>query len=170
MAIVRAGDLDIDTDLPFQRRSWFVQRIGWVVMSLFVLGALAGLLGPGPLSRARVSVPNVLEVEYQRFTRYDDAETLTVRLAPSVSETSVVRLSLNRQYLDHSKVESVLPSPERVEAAADGAVFAFRIADPGRPVEIAFTMRPQKIGRVQARVRIEDGRGRETTFRQFAYP
>ena len=38
----RVGDLEIHQDLPFQRRSWTVQRVGWAIMALVVL---AGLLG-----------------------------------------------------------------------------------------------------------------------------
>jgi len=136
MAIVRLGDLDIDADMAFQRRSWIVQRIGWILMLALVLAAVLGVLGSGPLSHATTAIPGQLRVEYQRFTRYDDPETLVVRAEGAATTAGVVRLSLNRQYLDHSTVESVLPSPERVDAAAERTIFAFRVAEPGRPIEV----------------------------------
>jgi len=45
----RAGDLEIDEDLSFQRREWRVQRGGWVVMAVLILLALLGLTGRGPI-------------------------------------------------------------------------------------------------------------------------
>ena len=49
----RVGDLEISPDLNFQRRSWAMQRFAWVVLALFILAALLGLFGPGPLSQTR---------------------------------------------------------------------------------------------------------------------
>ena len=64
----RVGDLEISQDLTFQRRSWIVQRVGWVMLALLILAALGGLFGPGPLSRARAGPHDgPLWVEYQRF-------------------------------------------------------------------------------------------------------
>ena len=45
-----SGDLELDQDLIFERRTWTVERVAWVIMALVGLAALAGLLGPGPLS------------------------------------------------------------------------------------------------------------------------
>ena len=71
VAIVRIGDLEVDEDLPFQRRAWVAQRIGWVLMALFVLAAAVGLLGAGPLSHARIDVPGLMTLEYERFARFE---------------------------------------------------------------------------------------------------
>jgi hypothetical protein len=172
VAVVRAGDLDIDVDMAFQRRAWLVQRVAWAVMALLVAAALGGLLGPGPLTRATAGEPGALEAEYQRLTRYEDAEVLTLRLAPAVTAPGVVRVSVNREYLDHARVESVMPAPERTEAAEGRVVFAFRVAEPGRPLDVSFTLKPRRIGPTEARLRVESpgAPGREVRFRQFAYP
>jgi hypothetical protein len=172
VAIVRAGDLEIDQDLTFQRRAWMVQRVGWVVMALLIAAALAGVLGSGPLSRQTARAPGALEVEYQRFGRYQDAETLTVRLEPAVTAVPLVRLSVNREFLDHSAIERVVPAPERVEAAERRVVYSFRVAGPGQPFPVTFNARPQRIGPVAVTLRVESeaAHGREARFRQFAYP
>jgi hypothetical protein len=172
MAIVRAGDLDIDVDMVFQRRSWIVQRVAWIVMTLLVVAAALGLLGPGPLSRATASLPGVLEAKYQTLTRYEDPETLTVRVAPAVTTSGLVRLSINRDYLDRAQVTSVTPTPERVEVAHARVVYVFRVAEAGRPLDVTFDLKPRNIGRAEARLAIESpaGRGRALTMRQFAFP
>lgn len=169
---VAGGGLEIDQDLGFQRRSWVVQRTGWAVMALLVAAALAGLFGSGPLSRRIARAPGAFEVEYQHFTRYEDPELLTLRLEPAVTAVPLVRLSINMEFLDHARIESVLPAPERVEAAAGRVVYAFRVAEPGRPFPVVFNMRPQRVGRAAARLRVESeaARGREAAFRQFTYP
>jgi hypothetical protein len=46
-----SGDLELDQDLAFERRTWTVERVAWVAMGLMGIAALAGLLGPGPLSK-----------------------------------------------------------------------------------------------------------------------
>jgi hypothetical protein len=43
----RAGNLEINQDLRFQRRMWAVQRIGWAVMALIVLVGLVGVVRDG---------------------------------------------------------------------------------------------------------------------------
>ncbi len=48
--VQRVGDLEVAQDRTFQRRSWTIQRVGWVVMLLVAAAALAGLTGSGPLS------------------------------------------------------------------------------------------------------------------------
>ncbi len=44
------GDLELAQDLDFERHTWTVERIGWLAMAAVGLAALAGWLGPGPLS------------------------------------------------------------------------------------------------------------------------
>ena len=53
----RVGDLEIEQDHDFQRRSWRLQRAGWIVLSLVLLAGLLGLFGSGPLAHATVGAP-----------------------------------------------------------------------------------------------------------------
>jgi hypothetical protein len=168
---VRVGGLEVDEDLEFQRKSWTVQRVGWVVMALFVIAAAAGLLGSGPLSHATADVPGVMAVEYQRFARLETSETLTIRLEPAAIPAGTVRLSVNREFLDASKVASVLPAPRRVESAAGRLVFVFAVAEPRTPMVVTFSIEPQEIGRSQGIIGLESiPEPRYVTFRKLVYP
>ncbi len=51
-----AASARVEEDLPFQVRSWRVQRLGWCVFALYVGAALAGFLGDGPLAQRRVEM------------------------------------------------------------------------------------------------------------------
>jgi hypothetical protein len=172
VAIGRAGDLDIDQDMTFQRRSWIVQRVGWSVIGAAIAAALLGLLGSGPLSRSTAVAPGAFAVGYERFVRYEDPETLAIRLEPEAAADRLVRLAIDRRYLDRSRLQSALPSPERVESADGRVIFVFRTAEPGRPLPIVLTLKPQRFGPIEGWVRLESGpaSGREVRFRQFAYP
>ncbi|MGE0153750.1 MAG: hypothetical protein AB7R90_14130 [Reyranellaceae bacterium] len=53
---------------PLQRRFWMVERIGWAVLTLVIVWAVAGGAGGGLLSQARLQKDGV-ELVYDRFAR-----------------------------------------------------------------------------------------------------
>ena len=165
----RADGLEIDEDPAFTARAWQLQRASWIAMALVVVLALTGLLGSGPLSRSVVSLPGLLRVEYQRFARYEAAQTLTVRLEPGATRGGETKLWIDRRYLDDTRVEAVTPPPTRVEATEDRLVYAFAIGRPGRPVTIVVALQSEQIGPITGRIGLE-GAADHVTFRQFVYP
>jgi hypothetical protein len=80
------GGLQIEQDLEYQQRAWTVQRVGRVMMALAVLAALAGLLGPGPLSRASAGATgDPLRLEYERFLRFQTPTSPSIELSPTAA-------------------------------------------------------------------------------------
>jgi len=165
----RADGLEIDEDPAFTARAWRLQRASWIAMALVVTLALTGLLGSGPLSRSVVSLPGLLRVEYQRFARYEAAQTLTVRLEPGATRGAEAKLWIDRRYLNDTRVESVTPPPARVEATEDQLVYAFSISRPGRPITIVVALQSEQIGPITGRIGLE-GAAEHVTFRQLVYP
>ena len=53
----QATSLQIEEDLPLQERTWRFQRVGWAIMGLLLLSALAGLFANGPLSWGKAQDP-----------------------------------------------------------------------------------------------------------------
>lgn len=49
--------LEIEEDLRLQHRLWTAERVGWLMVGVLVLAALAGLFGTGPLSLSSVASP-----------------------------------------------------------------------------------------------------------------
>jgi hypothetical protein len=162
-------DLEIDQDIEFQRRSWRVQRIGWVAMVILVGLGLVGGLGSGPLSRQVLVVPGVLHLDYKRLTRYQSPEKLIVRLQSAAISGREVGLWIDREYLDASKVETVTPPPIHVESGADRLVYFFRLARTGEPAAISFLLHSEHLGPVAGRIGIVDSDA-SISFRQFVYP
>jgi hypothetical protein len=167
--ITRVGDLEIAQDLDFQKKSWVFQRVGWVLMALFVILALAGLFGPGPLSTTTVGDERApVRLQYERFVRSRDPTQLTLHIGPNAGQDGEVRVWLDREYLYRVQVRHIIPEPERVEAGADRLTFVFRLAGPNQPTAILFNLEPEDIGQAQGRFGVDQG---ETlSFIQFVYP
>ena len=119
-----SGPRELDRHLPFQRREWRAQQIGWIALGLFLAAALAGLFGGGPLSSARASdLHGGLTVDYQRFVRAGAAQRLLFEI--NTPAASPVELRLSRAYLDAIRVEHVLPPPASTTATGEWTTFVF---------------------------------------------
>uniref|UniRef100_A0A1I7YW47 CinA domain-containing protein n=1 Tax=Steinernema glaseri TaxID=37863 RepID=A0A1I7YW47_9BILA len=66
-------------DMSMQQRVWRFERVGWYLLVIVVLLALAGLFGNGPLSDAEVvSQDGRVKVEYQRLSRSGTTDNLYI--------------------------------------------------------------------------------------------
>jgi hypothetical protein len=163
------GSLEIVEDLEFQRRSWIVQRIAWAVMAAVVLAAAAGLFGSGPLSDAQAnSADGSVRIDYARFARYQAPARLKIQTSGGRARDGVVRISLNREYLDGITIKQVSPLPDHTETAPGGVVFVVREAEPGAAVTVHIDYEPARVGRLQGYLAAGDAPG--LRFGQFVYP
>jgi hypothetical protein len=159
--------LQLEQDLRFQRVSWRIQRVAWVVVVLLLLAAAAGLLGSGPLSTAVTAVPDRFDVTYQRFSRYQTPETLTLNFWPAVTASGEAAVWFDREYLERTRVGPITPRPTRVEAADQRVRYVFQVNQPGRPLGVTFSLQLQRVGLVRARMGVDDA---VRDFWQFVYP
>lgn len=159
----RVGDLEIDQHLGIQAFSWRLQQLGQVAIVLVLVAALLGLLGRGPLSRARVGEAS-FEVEYGRFERRTQETTLVVRLGPRPSV--VAQLWVDASYVAAQPFQQVFPEPERVELRDARLIMTLRVS--GARPEIVITTRPEAFGSMRARMGLVDGP--DVAFDQFVYP
>lgn len=168
-SIQRVGDLEIEQDHDFQRLSWRMQRVGWIILALVLLAGLLGLFGSGPLAHATVGAPgSPLRLEYDRFGRIDAPSTLTALVRPSTRRPGEAILHLDRGFTDFFQIERMQPTPDRTEAGADHSVYVFRATGSPGPVRVTFRLRPDQPGLLTGRVR-QDG-GSWLTFHQLVYP
>lgn len=166
MALPRVGSLEVAEDPAFQHRSWRIQRIGWLVMALLVLGALGGVFGAGPLSRATEESAE-LSVEYPRFARLQAPVRLTLRFPAQAARNGEVRLWLERRYVEKAKLERVVPQPREVEASPERLTYVFAVAGGEGLAAATFHLEFDTFGLVEGRA----GTGsRVLSFRQLVYP
>lgn len=151
--------------LAFLRREWIVERLGWVAMAAVVLAALAGILGDGPLARARMhTADGIAELRYSRFSRARAPDTLQVSFG---RDPGPLRLSLSRHYVtDAVKVEQITPPPASVQLSASEVTYEFH--NVGSYGAITVDIEPRHAGRIHAELRVRDGA--PLAFTQLVYP
>jgi hypothetical protein len=163
--IQRLRDLEIEEDMPGQRRQWIAERCGWIVMGLLLVAAMTGLLGRGAASSATVqSTDGITSLHYERFARLHAPATLRVVTAPAADELS---LTLSRAYLDNVQIEEIVPEPRATRLADEKLVYLFPVASQ-RTAEVVFRFKMDALGPLQGSVRIDDHPPLE--FSQFVYP
>ena len=162
----RVGSLEVHQDMDFQRREWRVQQFGWAAMLLFLVAAVAGLFGAGPISSATAGEEgSTIWVDYERFGRRGAPARLRVHAVPASQE---FKLLIDRGYLEALKIESISPEPHSAEASGSWVVYTFRVAESGAgPTAVTFELQPDHIGRLQGRISAE---GQTREFTQFIYP
>jgi hypothetical protein len=164
----RIGSLEIDEDIEAQKREWKASQIAWVVFTLFVLAGLAGVTGPGPLSRASVGEEgSALRVEYARFAHYQAPERMQVHAVAAGDETEL-RVWIDRAYADGLDVERISPEPKRVVVGDDRRTYVFDGAGGAQPIEIDFRFECARVGARSCRIGTEGGP--TLAFVQFVYP
>jgi hypothetical protein len=152
MHMARTEPEDLEKQLRFHRREWRVQRIGWVVVAIFLALALAGLFGGGPLSHTRASGTEGV-VEYERFVRNGAPTELVV--TPSGSSHGVSRIEITSEYLEAVRVVRITPEPAAVRISGARLVYEFAAAAPG--ASVTFHIDPQHLWRHRAEVTIDAG-------------
>lgn len=167
--VYRTDDIEAGCDLAFERRWWRLQRICWAILTLLLLGGVAGLFGHGPLSKATVHPSgSELEVRYDRLARRETPTLLELRVDKSALASGRLAIRLNRELVDRMQLKQIVPTPLAAEPLADGVRFFFQ-TDPTRDSAfIIFSENPTTPGIVESEVTLE---GSETVrFRQFVYP
>jgi hypothetical protein len=167
----RAGHLEIDHDMEFQRREWDVQRVGWIAIALVMLAAALGLFGRGPLARASAgshAAGSPLTLEYERFLRKHSSTSLVVQLAPNATPDGLARVWIDRTYVDRVEIDETVPRPSNVSADADRVVYTFHLDDPARAARVVFELQPDDKGVLEGRIGLASSP--PVSFRQLVYP
>ncbi len=167
--ISRTDDIELGCDLCFERRWWRIQRIGWVVLTLLILGGVAGLFGHGPLSETTTNPSgSELQVRYDRLARRETPTLLQLRLEKSAIASGQVRIRLNHTLMDCMQLKQIIPEPLATQPLADGACFIFRTDPRCDSATIVFIESPTKPGLAESEVAVEGAE--PVRFHQFVYP
>lgn len=166
---VRIGDIEINQDLEAQRTTWTLQRIGWGFMALIVLAALSGVFGSGPLARTEVTDDlQTFRLLYDRFGRYEGESVLQLVLSPDTTKARRVIVEIDRTYWINQAVEHIIPEPLTSRIGIDGFLYIFEIDASPTPAVIVFRLRPEYLGALDGRIRVNDGG--LVKLHQFMFP
>jgi hypothetical protein len=160
-------DQPVAENMPHQRRVWIAERIGWAVVTLIVVLALAGVFGRGPLSAMTVaSGDGSLTVEADRFQRNGARSMIRVAALVPAGE-SAVSIRISREFFEHFNIEAMVP--QAATAAPDGA--GVQLSFPARGGDRAVVylrVRAEGIGLMRSRIALSGGGS--VDLLQFIHP
>ncbi len=164
----RVGDLQVEENMRWQQKEWALSRIGWLLMLGFLLAALVGLFGTGPISLSEsTAAGGGLEVTYQKYGRRGAPTELEVTIEPALITQGKFALWVDETYLHQMELENIAPQPESVEAAENHSIYTFAV-DEGGPAKVTFNMTVDTIGGTDSTIGIEGGQ--KVSFSQFFFP
>jgi hypothetical protein len=161
--------LELPQDPVFQRREWRIQRLGWVIWAGIVAAAIAGLLGPGPLSkREAASVDGRLRVRYERFAHHHHPMLLEVALRPENETQDKLRVHLSQLLLDRIELRRIEPEPIARELDSSGAWYEFRCTPGVLSAKVVFHYECNAMGPGDGELRLAGSD--PVLLKQFVYP
>ena len=152
--------MGLNESLELHIAGWKIQRIGWVLILIFVLLALLGLFGTGMLSTQKVEHSGN-RVEYERYGRFENSTNMHF---VATSENGRASLYLPQQFLQIFEVEKITPEPDRQEALNGFYRFTFLA---NAPVHILLRGKPEKTGNVEVIVRVNNA---QFLLSQYIFP
>ncbi len=156
----------IQEDMGFQRRSWMVERAGWILLGMLALAALTGVLGLGPLAQARVEASDhSVAVQYERFQRQTRIAQFKFTLAAPAARSVPLRLSAPFQEV--YEIASITPAPARSSAGRDGLELEFAAPRDGDLTVVMFAQ-PRHAGLMRLSAKAQAGS--PASFSIFVYP
>ncbi|HSL72761.1 MAG TPA: hypothetical protein VK864_21090 [Longimicrobiales bacterium] len=159
----KVGQIQLEQDLRFQSREWFLQRIGRGVMLALALAALAGVFGKGPIARSMRQAPGgELSLQYDRVARHGAPTRLEVSLPRHSGETGVW---LSQDFLDGLQLNEVVPRPARSTVANGRTIYFFDVL---APATITFLIQPGAMFTRRGQIGLLGGP--ELRFTQFVLP
>jgi hypothetical protein len=160
-------ELQTQEQTRFQRREWAAQKAGTIVLVAFILAALVGLLGAGPLaSTTRSSPQGLISVELDRVTRFEADDSMTMTFAPQAVENGTITLELTGPWTSGIDLQTITPEPSEQQAISGGIVMTFP-ADPTAETDVSFSFAAQEHLTLEGRATVRED---TVTFTQFVLP
>ena len=154
----------VQENMPFQQRSWIVERLGWFVLTAIALVGLSGVFGDGPASWAHAR-GGAMSVTYERFQRATRTASFTFDLAPASGSERT--LHLGTPFQRDFEFTSIQPPPLRSQADQDGIDLTFA-AQPGASARVVIWAHARSYG--LSRIAANADGGPSAAFWVFAYP
>jgi hypothetical protein len=153
--------LEVYDNVSFQKKVWFMERIFWIALALFVLLSFFGVFGQGPAARACIEKDNI-KVNYNKFLRFGDFTTIKIQLPPQARPI----IGLPKDFVNNLQSITIMPTPEKTFFAKEQIKYIFMMDETG-PSEINIAFKPVKRGRINGFI---ENNSTYINFSQFVYP
>lgn len=142
-------NLQLEEHLEHHKRGWTIQKIGWVILYLGLILALAGIFGTGPLSY-RTEARNGASVKYEHFMRYEGEAEMTFNIQDAKDS---ITLEIPQQYMEYIDVKSMTPLPLRNKTVNYVTTYYFNALG---TASIHCNLMAKKTGSVSATIKVNE--------------
>lgn len=161
-------NLDVEQDLGFPGREERAKRLGWFLMTAFVVAGLVGLLGAGPISStAEASPDGLVTVVYDEVIRLEADESLTFRLGPEAVVDGSVTLDVTGPWVAAIDWRGTSPTPSSQVLLPDGVRLVFDAAPAEEPLTVDLTYRAARLWSQDGTATVQQD---DVTYSQFVLP
>ena len=169
------GELDLDLDQDFERKTYRVQVGIWLLMAAVVAGAVFGLFGAGLLTNASGTAEGQpsLKVRYDRLIRLQSENEFIVEVSnPPPDAGDTVEIEMSRGLWADLHLTETNPDPDGVTATDDSYIYEFKVEEWTDTVTFHFEFRYDHWGTAEGdfRARAGDAESGVVSISQFVYP
>jgi hypothetical protein len=170
-------ELEIGFDQTFERKWRRLELASHAAMGLFVVAALLGLFGRGPLShRTHMTANGRLALDFEPVARWGTSTQITVHLSAPEVRSSVdegafqtISVSVNNAIVEPLGLQQIIPRPNATKAVSGGALYEFAIPRGQDSALVRFVLKPSAVGLIRAD--IGDGpEGNSLSWSQWILP
>jgi hypothetical protein len=137
-----------DPHRPLQRQFWIVERVGWALLTLIIIWAIAGGAGGGILSQAQLQGPGI-QLDYDRFARRGALTPIELKWEPV--EGRELSIELDAVFVDRMKIDF---SSSGLQPVRTSTVVRLDLGRNGQPGRLILAARPIRFGTSISDVRI----------------
>lgn len=163
-----ASKFQVAQNLVYQRKFWVFQRIGWVIMSVLILGAGLGFFGGnGPVNQASAENEQI-EIQYKPYARRIASNDIELKIK-SLSD-STVQLFIQQDFINNYEIQKIVPQPSDVKASGDMFIYEFSVAEGAETANVIFSLEPEPttVGNVNGQLGLSSAQ--LVTINQLVYP
>lgn len=139
----------VDPNRAIQRRTWIVERTGWVLLAAFLLWGLAGGTGTGMLA-SRHLASDTVSLSYDRFGRRGAATEMVLAWKKTPNDQIVV--SLDSAFIDVMRVDF---SSRGITPMRSGNRVVLRIPTAGAEGSLKFDAHPLRDGSHKSSLQVD---------------
>lgn len=158
--------VEINEHYASQVRTWRAQRVGWCVLVAVLVSAVLGGFGPGVLGTVRELDNTGLQLQYDRFVRYEAPATLHVDLPAANADEQ--DFFVDAAWIEGVHLETVQPEPVRVRIEGQRVRYTMGVQRGGPPTRVSLHFEPEAPGTLEGSVALESGG--PLLISQFVYP
>jgi hypothetical protein len=141
--------LQLEENLEQHKKGWVIQKIGWAILFVGLILALAGVFGSGPVSYKTQSQDGN-SVKYERFLRYESESEITFNIQDAKDS---ITLEIPQQYMEYIDLRSMTPVPHVNKTVNGLTTYYFHAL---RSANIHCHLMAKKTGSITATVKVNE--------------